>query len=201
MSNSGAVPKDGRAARSYRARRALAEAVLDLLNEGVAKPTAMEIARRAGVSLRLVFHHFDDLEAIYASAADLQFERIGPLINPIDRTLAFDQRVAAFVRQRARLFEYVTPVRRAGIRMEESSGEIARRLRIAYEMARDHMQAAFSRELAALSPDEAAELSAALDGAASWEMWDFLRRRRGLSVKRAGVVVERMIRSLLADRK
>ncbi len=201
MNNSGAVPRDGRAARSYRARRALAEAVLDLLNEGIAKPTAMEIARRAGVSLRLVFHHFDDLEAIFASAADLQLERIGSLSKPIDPTLPLGQRTAAFVRQRARLFEYITPVRRASLRMEDSLGEIARRLRTVYEMARDHTRAAFSPELAALAPEEAAEMAAALDGAASWEMWDFLRRRRELSVKRAGAIVERMIRSLLSGRE
>src|SRR3954470_18279608 len=52
---------DGRTARATRTREAVVSAVLDLVNEGNPKPTAREIADRAGVSLRSVYVHFDDL--------------------------------------------------------------------------------------------------------------------------------------------
>ena len=52
---------DGRLARSARTRHAVVDALLDLLGEGDLRPTAARIAERAGVSLRIVFHHFEDL--------------------------------------------------------------------------------------------------------------------------------------------
>jgi len=197
----GAAPKDGRAARSYRARLALAEALLDLVNEGIEQPTAVQIAERAKVSLRLVFHHFEDLEAIYASAADLQIERVRGMGKRIDPALPFEDRLQAFIRTRARVLEYVAPARRASIRLESSSAEISRRLRFAQEMTRTHTFQTFDPELKSLSGDEAAEVRAALDGVTSWEMWEFLRRRTELSVKQSCKIVERMIRTMLKGGK
>jgi len=196
-----AVPKDGRAARSYRARLALAEALLDLVNEGIEQPTAVQIAERAKVSLRLVFHHFEDLESIYASAADLQIERVRGMVKGIDPALPFDERLQAFVRIRARVLEYVAPARRASMRLESSSAELSRRMRFAQEMARGHAFQTFDSELKSLSGDDAAEVRAALDGVTSWEMWEFLRRRAELSVKQASKIVERMIRAILKREK
>ena len=191
------VPKDGRAARSYRARLALADALLDLLNEGVERPTAAQIAKRAGVSLRLVFHHFEDLEAIYASAGDLQIERVRTLSKPVDPALPFEERVAVFLRIRARVFEYVSPVRRASIRRETSSAEISRRMRVAHQLAREHTLHAFAGEIAGTPAEERTEIAAALDSVTSWEMWEFLRSRSELSVRQASRIVERMVRALL----
>ena len=74
---------DGRLARSARTRHAVVDALLDLLGEGDLRPTAARIAERAGVSLRLVFHHFDDVDAIYNELADRQAERVKPLTEPI----------------------------------------------------------------------------------------------------------------------
>jgi AcrR family transcriptional regulator len=191
------VPRDGRAARSYRARLALAAALLDLLNEGVERPTAVQIAERAGVSLRLVFHHFEDLEAIYASAGDLQLERVRALNKPVDPTLPFEERLAAFLRIRARVFEYLSPVRRASLRLETSSAEISHRLRQAHQLARDHTLNAFAGEIVATPPGQRAVVVTALDSITSWELWEFLRSRSELSVKQAGRIVERMVRALL----
>jgi len=195
------VPKDGRAARSYRARLALAEALLDLVNEGVEQPTAVQIAERAKVSLRLVFHHFEDLEAIYASAADLQIERVNAMAKEIDPALPFDDRLQAFIRNRARVLEYVAPARRASIRLESSSAEISRRMRFAQELARSHTFQTFDPELKSLSGDDADEVRSALEGVTSWEMWEFLRRRAELSVKQSGKIIERLIRTTLKGGK
>jgi len=193
----GLVPKDGRAARSYRARLALAGALLNLLNEGVGRPTAAQIAERAGVSLRLVFHHFDDLEAIYASAGDLQIERVRTLTKPLDPALPFEERVATFLKIRARIFEYVSPVRRASMRRETSSAEISRRMRVAHQLAREHTLHAFAGEIASAPAGQRAEVAAALDSVTSWETWEFLRSRSELSVRQASRVVERMVRALV----
>jgi len=199
MAAPAAIPRDGRAARGHRARLALAGALLELLNEGIERPSAAQIAERAGVSLRLVFHHFDDLDSIYASAGDLQLERVRTLSQPLDPILPFEERLAVFLKIRARVFEYVSPVRRASLRLETSSAEISRRMGQAYRLARDHALRAFAADLSSMPASRSAEVAAALDGVTSWEMWEFLRSRRELSVKQASRIVERMIRDLLAD--
>ena len=69
---------DGRVLRGERNRSAIVEALLALLEEGGAKPSAKEIAERAGVSLRSVFQHFDDMEALYAECVRQQYAKIAP---------------------------------------------------------------------------------------------------------------------------
>jgi TetR/AcrR family transcriptional regulator of autoinduction and epiphytic fitness len=198
MSNENMARVDGRTARGERARVAVATALLDLLEEGIPEPTAGEIAARARVSERLVFHHFRDLEALHASAAELQMARQLPLIRPVDPGLPLERRLSLFVRTRGRFYEKVSPVRRAAGRREPFSPEIGRRLKSGYEMARNLACAVFSRELALMPPAEATEVSQALSAAASWETWDYLRTREGLPVPKAEKVVARTIRAVLA---
>jgi AcrR family transcriptional regulator len=62
MSVAGAEP---RSPRAERARASIAEALLSLIDEGDLQPTANRIAERAGISLRLIYHHFGDLESLY----------------------------------------------------------------------------------------------------------------------------------------
>ena len=53
-----AAELDGRRARTVRTRAAILEALLALLRGGDINPTAAEIARKAGVSLRSIAQHF-----------------------------------------------------------------------------------------------------------------------------------------------
>jgi len=65
------VPKvDGRRLRSERTRQALIEAFMRLLRRKPAMPTAFQIAQEAGCSVRSVFGHFPDLDALSVAAAD-----------------------------------------------------------------------------------------------------------------------------------
>ena len=66
---------DGRLLRSERTRQALIEAYLDLLREKQRPPTAPEIAKRAGCSVRSVFERFSDLLTLSLAAADYAFEQ------------------------------------------------------------------------------------------------------------------------------
>jgi TetR/AcrR family transcriptional regulator, regulator of autoinduction and epiphytic fitness len=200
MSDTRTASVDGRAARGERARAGVIDALLDLLTEGVVKPTAAQIAARAGVSLRLVFHHFSDLEAIHAEAADRQIERLRPLMSAIAPTLPIGEKLTEFVRARARLFEQISPVRRATIRLEPFSPELQRRLAYAHDQVRDQTMRAFGPELAAAPRAERAELAAALDAATSWESWNFMRQRERLPEAQARKVMTRTIRALLGAR-
>ncbi len=191
------VPADGRAARGHRARAAVAAAMLDLLNDGVIKPTAAQIAARAGVSLRLVFHHFGDMEAILADAADLQFERLRPLLRSVSSSLALDRRIAEFVRIRAELHETVSPVRRASIRLEPFSPVIAERLGNARALLRKESEIVFSNELRALEAAQRRDALAALEAISAWETWEVMRLQQGLSPTQARKAIAHAIAAIL----
>jgi AcrR family transcriptional regulator len=183
--------------RSERSRAAVVEALLDLLEEGDLRPTAARVAERAGVSLRTVFLHFRDLEALFAAAADRQLARLAHLAPRLQSTGPLTARLARFVKQRAELLETIAPVRRASLLMEPFSREIAARLAGARRLARAQVEQAFAPELALLAARERREVGVALAASTSFSSWEVLRRHHGLSVERARKVMTRMLRALL----
>jgi len=167
---------DGRTARGERTRRALAEALIALLEEGDAQPTARRIAARAGVSLRLVFHHFDDLESILHDAVRIQEERHWRRIRPVEPTLPVDERVARVVRQRDTVFQATAPVRRSAERLAASSPTVVVELARGRDWLRSQLRATFAPELGAMRAARARLLLDALEVATSWETWAQLER-------------------------
>src|SRR5262245_53678426 len=108
---------DGRGLRSQRSREAVTDAVLDLLQEGILRPTAARIAERAGVSLRTVFQHFEDMEQLRATAGYRETLRLGKILHlhRLSSEGPIEARIEAFVDQRSKLLEAVAPVRRAAL--------------------------------------------------------------------------------------
>ena len=188
---------DGRLARSIRTRDAVVDALLDLLNEGDIRPTAARIAERAGVSLRLVFHHFDDLETIYSELAVRQTERVKPLTAPISTALPVLERIERFCEQRGRLLETLSPVRRAAVLIEPFRPALARQLKQARDLTRAATIGAFEPELSKLETDKKRATIAALDVATSWVAWEQMRRHQRLSETEARAVMATTIRALL----
>jgi len=165
---------DGRLARGERTRQALAEALIALLEEGDPQPTARRIAERAGVSLRLVFHHFDDLESVLRAAVAIQEQRHWRRLRPGDPARSCSERVARVVRQRMEVFQAVAPVRRAAARLPDSP-TVSRELARSRAHLRDQLRVTFAPELGAKAP-WAERLLDALDVATSWETWEQLAR-------------------------
>jgi AcrR family transcriptional regulator len=189
---------DGRLARSAGTRAAVVDALLALLHEGELRPTAPRIAERAGISLRSVFQHFPDMEAIYAAVAERQTERIHALTSPIPPTASRAERIGQFVAQRVRMFEMIAPVRRVAVLMEPFSPAIASNLRRMRLLGRTEVERVFAIELAAHRQRERRELVAALDVASSWATWDPLRRHQSLTVEQARHVMTRLLTALLS---
>jgi TetR/AcrR family transcriptional regulator, regulator of autoinduction and epiphytic fitness len=187
--------KDGRVLRGERTRTRVAEALILLLEEGDPQPTAKEIAERAGVSLRLVFHHFEDMDALYNAVARITIERHWKSLVPVPADARFADRVERTVRSRARVFEAVSPVRRAAIRQASHSVEIGTRLNEANMLLREQVAATFEPELATMA-DRSAVLDA-VDLLTSWETWERLRTLQRLSPTSARRVVEHALTRLL----
>lgn len=56
---------DGRHSRSIATRKRIVDGFIELIGEGIVAPTADQVALRAGIGLRTVFRHFDDMETLY----------------------------------------------------------------------------------------------------------------------------------------
>ncbi len=145
-----------------------------------------------------MFHHFDDLEAIYSELADRQAERVKPLTVPISVALPLPRRIEEFSVQRGRLLETLSPVRRAAVLMEPFRPALAKRLKHARDLTRAAAIAAFAPELSKIDADEKRTTIAALDVATSWVAWEQMRRHQNLSETEARRVMATTIRALLA---
>ena len=191
------APRDGRTARALRTREAIVDATIQLLEGGDLRPTAPRIAEQAHVSVRSVFQHFADLEALHTAVAERLVERVGVLVLPIDPELPFDDRLARFVRQRGQLLEAVTPIRRAAEVHGPFSQEITRWLHDAQAFLRGEVERTFAPELAAVPEDERVEVLDAVDLACSWTTWFALRTARGREVVATEAVVRRLVTAVL----
>jgi TetR/AcrR family transcriptional regulator of autoinduction and epiphytic fitness len=193
-------PRDGRTVRAERTRQALVEALLGLLDEGQPRPTAAEIAGRAGVSERSVFQHFPDREALLEAVAREQYQRVVPTLVPVDSSLPLAERIEQFVQQRSRLYERIGGVRRAGLLIEHESTSVAGWIDTARQQKAAEVERVFRRELDDTRPDEREPLRSALVMVCSWTAWDSWRTHQRLSVARARAALAAAIRALLGQR-
>lgn len=188
----GESPKE----RGERTRARIAEAVIDLLAESELPPTANEVASRAGVSVRLVFHHFEDMDALYRAVSRTQFDRHWRGLRPVPGELPIDRRIDRTVQQRAKLFEAIGPVRRNAVLLAVRHEEVAKGFDHSNTFLRTLLEETFADELQAAGR-ERRELLAALEAAASWETWERLRRSQRLTNAAARRVVARTLHALL----
>jgi TetR/AcrR family transcriptional regulator, regulator of autoinduction and epiphytic fitness len=193
--------RDGRTVRAERTRQALADALLSLLDEGHLRPTAAEIAERAGVSERSVFQHFPDREGLFESVARQQYERVMPTLRPIDASLPLAERIDQFTRQRSRLYEQIRGVRRAALLTEHESPAVAGWLTTARRAKAAEVERVFRRELEAIPPDQREPLRAALIAVCAWPAWDSWRTHQRLGVGRARSAMGAAIDALLGAQR
>jgi TetR/AcrR family transcriptional regulator, regulator of autoinduction and epiphytic fitness len=176
---------DGRSARSAKTRDAIADALLDLLAQGSLRPTAKEIAQQAGVSLRSVYVHFDDLEDLFCVAAKRHFARIAPMLEPVPATGTPADRAFALVRHRVRLYAKIGAVGRATRLHAESSPTLARIVRDAQHRSRIEIERVFARELRAMTDDARSKCVAVVDVLTGADAWQTLRIQNDLDVDTA----------------
>jgi TetR/AcrR family transcriptional regulator of autoinduction and epiphytic fitness len=193
-----AVPTDGRAARAARTRDAIVEASVALVEEGDVRPTAPRIAERAGVSVRSVFQHFDDLPALHTAVVHRVVERLAVLVVPADPTLSLGERIDAFARNRAVLLEAVTPFRRAAAVHGPFAPELRDAVARGSAFLRQEVEAAFAPEIEAAAPADRRQLVDTLAAATSWGVWDALRTDAGDTPDQARAVLGRLLTALLA---
>lgn len=165
---------DRRLLRGERTRRAIAEAMIDLIDEGNPRPTSRLIAERAGVSIRLLFHHFEDVSALFIDAANVQVARHWSRMVPVSPSRPLAERIDHTCRQRRKLYVGITPLRRSAFSRVHEAPEIAKGLAASQLWLRGQLAHTFAPEIERAG-NEGNQLLDALDVAAGWEAWNSLQ--------------------------
>lgn len=185
---------DGRTARSERTRNAIVDAHLKLIGEGDLRPTADRIAKTAGVSLRALWSHFADMEALFTASGKRVLEIRDAAHRPIPPELPLAERIDAYCRQRARLLEQIGPTAKAAAIKEPFSETLRRYRRMHVKRVRDELTALFAAEV-----EGNEELLDALTAISMWPTWATWRENMDLSIPAARSALSRTITSLLAN--
>jgi AcrR family transcriptional regulator len=182
---------DGRLARSKRSRAAIVEAMLALVGEGVASPTAEQVAQRARVGIRTVFRHFRDMESLFA-AMDARIEAdVAPRFSGPPPAGDAEARLRALLARRCRLYEAIAPYHRAGALRRPDSPFLRGRQAALVRRLRTELR----RWLPELE-HAPGDLVEGLDLLTSFEAWDRLRSDQRLGPVRARDVLARAALSL-----
>lgn len=174
------VKPDGRRERSATSRRRILAAMVELIEGGLPSPTAEVVAARAGVSLRTVFRHFEEMENLHLEIAALVFERIRPILDRPLATGEWPGMLAEIVDRRAEFFEILAPFKTAIDVHRHRSRAIAAQHRRITVLSRDLLVAALPA--AVIDDRQTCELLGLL---LSIEAWQRLREQQGLSVAEA----------------
>jgi len=183
---------DGRTARSGRTRNAIVDAHVQLIQEGDLRPTADRIAKVAGVSLRALWSHFSDMEALFTASGQRVLERRDATFEPVPVGLPLDQRIQAYCHQRARLLEQIAPTAKAAALKEPFSPALQGYRRIHTDRVRDELKTLFAAELKGNL-----EKLTALTAISMWPTWGTWRDAMGLSPDAARAALALTVTALL----
>jgi TetR/AcrR family transcriptional regulator of autoinduction and epiphytic fitness len=197
MSDTAPTERDGRLARSVRTRRSIVDALRALHQEGDLRPTAPRVAERAGVSLRTVWQHFNDLEALLVAAGQRDYEIAMRYVAPIETGAPLTVRLHQLVQQRGRMYEALAPVWRAARLQEPFSPQIRRNRDRLLEAARSQLERVLGPELETVPEADRQSSFAALQVATTWSTWESLRGELGFTVEEAEQAVFVLVSNLL----
>jgi len=166
---------DGRRSRGEDSRRRIVAAFIALVRDGAVTPTAEQVAEQAGVGLRTVFRHFDDMEGLFREIAAEVERQVRPIVAERWAPQPREARLAEIVGRRARLFERIMPFQIAAEVHRHRSPFLRAGQKRFVGLQRELLRQALPGSLAGQ-----ADRFEALDLVLSFNAWLRLRREQGL---------------------
>jgi AcrR family transcriptional regulator len=183
---------DGRRKRSEDSRARIVAAMLELVHAGEMAPGAEQVAAHAGVGLRTVFRHFNDMDSLYREmSAAIEGEIAEVVARPL-KGETWQERLNDMVARRATAFEKMAPFQRAAAVHRHRSPYL--------EAGHDRFTSTCRAYLTAILPKNMIAqpgLIESLDLMLSFETWSRLRREQNLTARRARAVVEDVVQKLI----
>jgi AcrR family transcriptional regulator len=184
---------DGRRERSRSSRSKIVAAMLDLVGGGDVSPSAARVAEVAGVGLRSVFRHFDDMDALYREMGEVIEARVLPIIlqPPVGET--WKERLFEIADRRATVFETILPFRISANLKRFQSPYLMQDYRRMLAMEAETIEALLPTSVKA-NVAGARGLNVIL----SFQTWRLLRHDQELPVEDAKAVVRRLLGDAVA---
>lgn len=187
--------QDGRRLRSGRSRAQIVSAVIELVRSGDMAPAAARVAEVAGVSLRTVFRHFEEMDGLFREMSEAVEAEIAPLLLEPYLSKSWKGQLSELITRRARVYERVMPLKLAGALRRYQSEFLMEDHNRFLKVERAGLRAV----LPSVIVSEPA-LYPALEMTTSFEAWRRLRQDQRLSADRAEAVVRLTVDKLIAGR-
>lgn len=167
------APTRVRNVRAEHTHHRILDALLALLVEGTHDPRAQQIAQRAGVVVRTVFHHFADVESMYREATTRQATTMHKRLTYFDVHLDVEHRTSLLIAQRDEIYAEMAPLHHA-LRTNMDGSFVDLRECVALRSAMtQQVRKTFIHELRRHT--DPVEALSRLDAATSFEIWDYFR--------------------------
>jgi AcrR family transcriptional regulator len=188
---------DGRRLRSERTRRLIIEAYMALVRETGQMPTAVQIAERAGYSVRSIFERFPDLTALRVAVTDYAIAegRASGALRDLDGDRL--TRIRSQVEQRGQGCERWLPLWRVLSSDMRHSADLQQRILMIRQLVVMRMEMMFRPELSSLTEEARRKIMLALEALTDFESWARMRDLYGLSFEEASAVWVKAIDRLL----
>jgi AcrR family transcriptional regulator len=184
---------DGRKRRSSESREKIVHAMLRLIKSGEMHPGAARVAEAAGVGLRSVFRHFEDMEALYGEMSDIVAQRIRPgLFAPLTER-GWKAQLVELAERRMKVFDEVMPFKVAGSLRRFQSKFLMDDYRQHLKLERATLEAILPEKVLA----DRARLRA-IEMVTSFQAWRRLRQDQNLSTAEARDVTLLLLSRLTA---
>jgi AcrR family transcriptional regulator len=184
---------DGRRERGRSSHKRIVEAMMELIIAGDLSPSAARVAEEAGIGLRTVFRHFDDMDALYAEITATITEQVVPIVTAPYPDQPWRANIRELVSRRVRLFETTLPFRlAANIKRYQSPflmGQYSRVVMLERELIVRLLPGAVRADRIGVE---------ALCAALSFHTWRTLRHDQSLSAEDAGTVMGQMVEAVIA---
>ena len=185
---------DGRRERSRSSRSKFVAALLDLVGKGEVAPSAAGVAEVAGVGLRSVFRHFDDMDELYREMGEAIETQVMPIILEPPTGATWREKLFDIADRRAMVFETILPYRiSANLKRFQSPylmQDYRRTLRLEQETAEAHLPLAVKADVAG---------TRGLNVILSFQTWRLLRHDQELPFEDAKAVVRRLLSDAISS--
>lgn len=184
---------DGRRRRSSESREKIVHAMLKLIKQGEMHPGAARVAEVAGVGLRSVFRHFEDMEALYGEMSEIVAQKIRPILFTPLAARGWKSQLMELAERRMKVFDEVMPFKVAGSLRRFQS-------KFLMDDYRQHLKLERST-LEAILPEKVLNDRALLRGiemVTSFQAWRRLRQDQNLTTAEAREVTMLLLSRLTA---
>ena len=183
---------DGRIQRSQRSREKILRAYWELMLGGDMEPSAAAIAEHAGVGLRSVFRHFDDLDTLLLELMSLCYDEVTPqFLKPL-KSINWKDQILELVERNVEIWER--------IKVPHTAGELGRFksqiLMDDYKRSRN-LEISSIRAILPKDINNYDNVLFALDSTLSFSTMRRLREDRKLSIPKVKNIMSLLVKSIL----